>query len=139
MLSNLNKPMVGVVIGAILGFLDGTTAWMYPEVRPMIAGILIGSTLKGLVAGLAAGFFARKMRSLPLGILFVDDVVLVIFGGLLLFFSRWVVVYIIFLGRFGSTAILEQIDRICLLKGENDQADQQQHRDHDDDQLFAVR
>jgi len=70
MLSNLNKPMVGVVIGAILGFFDGSTAWMYPEVRPLIGGILIGSTLKGLVAGLAAGFFARKMRSLPLGILF---------------------------------------------------------------------
>ncbi|HUQ93450.1 MAG TPA: hypothetical protein VM120_17340 [Bryobacteraceae bacterium] len=68
-LSKLNKPMVGVVMGALLGFLDGSTAWFYPDVRPMMVTILVGSTLKGLVAGLAAGFFARKFRSMPLGIL----------------------------------------------------------------------
>jgi membrane associated rhomboid family serine protease len=32
--------------------------------------IVVGSTLKGLVVGLAAGFFARKVRSVPLGIAF---------------------------------------------------------------------
>ena len=69
MLSKLNKPMVGVVVGAALGFFDGSTAWMYPDARPLIATILIGSTLKGLVAGLIAGLFARKLNSVPLGIL----------------------------------------------------------------------
>jgi len=33
-------------------------------------GIIIGSTFKGLLAGAAAGIFARKVSSVPLGILF---------------------------------------------------------------------
>jgi predicted membrane protein len=33
-------------------------------------GIIIGSTFKGLLAGVAAGLFARKVNSVPLGILF---------------------------------------------------------------------
>ena len=39
MLSKWNKPVVGVVLGAILGLLDGGTAWFTPEVRPFIQGI----------------------------------------------------------------------------------------------------
>lgn len=31
-------------------------------------GIIVGSTFKGVVVGLIAGFFARKVNSLPLGI-----------------------------------------------------------------------
>jgi F0F1-type ATP synthase assembly protein I len=31
---------------------------------------VIGSTIKGLIAGVAIGWFARKVNSLPLGILF---------------------------------------------------------------------
>jgi F0F1-type ATP synthase assembly protein I len=30
----------------------------------------VGSTIKGVIAGVAIGFFARKVNSLPLGILF---------------------------------------------------------------------
>lgn len=66
----MNKPMLGLVAGAALGLLDGATAWFTPAVRPYMMTILIGSTFKGLVVGLAAGFFARKVRSVPLGILF---------------------------------------------------------------------
>ena len=33
-------------------------------------GIVIGSTIKGLITGLLIGFFARKVSSLPAGILF---------------------------------------------------------------------
>lgn len=66
----MNKPMLGLVAGAILGLLDGATAWLTPAVRPYMMTILIGSTFKGLVVGLAAGFFARKVQSVPLGILF---------------------------------------------------------------------
>jgi membrane protease YdiL (CAAX protease family) len=33
-------------------------------------GIVIGSTVKGLLTGILIGFFARKVNSLPLGILF---------------------------------------------------------------------
>jgi hypothetical protein len=67
----MGKPIFGLLLGAVLGVLDGSTAWFSaPEVRPQIAGIIIGSTLKGLVAGVLIGFFAKKVRSLPLGILF---------------------------------------------------------------------
>ena len=31
-------------------------------------GIVVGSTFKGVIVGLIAGFFARKVHSLPLGI-----------------------------------------------------------------------
>jgi ABC-type uncharacterized transport system permease subunit len=31
---------------------------------------VIGSTIKGIIAGIAIGFFAKKFHSLPIGILF---------------------------------------------------------------------
>ena len=33
-------------------------------------GIVFGSTIKGIIAGVLIGVFARKINSLPLGILF---------------------------------------------------------------------
>ncbi len=66
----MNKILLGLVLGAVLGALDGLTALISaPETRPEILGIVIGSTGKGLVAGLLAGWFARKVNSIPLGIL----------------------------------------------------------------------
>ena len=35
-----------------------------------IIGIIIGSTVKGMIAGIAAGWFARKVQSVRLGITF---------------------------------------------------------------------
>jgi len=66
----MNKILVGILLGTILGFFDGATAWFYPEARAQIIGILIGSTIKGLIAGALIGFFARQVSSLPLGIAF---------------------------------------------------------------------
>jgi len=60
----MNRIAVGVLVGGVLGILDGLTAWFTPEVRPEIIGIVIGSTAKGLVAGAIIGFFARKVTSL---------------------------------------------------------------------------
>jgi hypothetical protein len=60
----MNRIAVGVLVGGGLGILDGLTAWFYPEVRSQIAGIVIGSTVKGLVAGAIIGLFARKVSSL---------------------------------------------------------------------------
>ena len=60
----MNRIAVGVVAGGVLGILDGLSAWFYPEVRSQIAGIVIGSTMKGLVAGAIIGLFARKVQSL---------------------------------------------------------------------------
>ena len=66
----MNKVMLGLVLGAVLGLLDGLSAWFTPEVRSMMGTIVIGSTVKGLVAGLLIGWFSRKVRSVPLGVLF---------------------------------------------------------------------
>jgi peptidoglycan/LPS O-acetylase OafA/YrhL len=67
----MNKVLFGIILGAVLGVFDGLTALLSaPEVRPQLAGIVIGSTVKGLLAGALIGFFARKVHSLPLGIVF---------------------------------------------------------------------
>lgn len=66
----MNKVLLGLLLGGGLGVLDGLTAWFTPAVRPMILGIGIGSNLKSMVAGVAAGRFARKVRSVPAGIAF---------------------------------------------------------------------
>ncbi|HMD32813.1 MAG TPA: hypothetical protein VKG84_12945 [Candidatus Acidoferrales bacterium] len=66
----MNKILIGVILGTVLGFFDGWTAWFTPDVRAQILSIVIGSTAKGLVAGVLIGWFARKVNSLPLGILF---------------------------------------------------------------------
>jgi hypothetical protein len=66
----MNKVVFGLLLGGVLGVFDGLTAWFTPEVRPMLLGIVIGSTAKGLLAGVLIGWFARKVNSLPLGIAF---------------------------------------------------------------------
>ena len=66
----MSKPILGLVLGGILGIFDGLTALFTPEAAPQIMGIVIGSTIKGIIAGIAIGFFARKVHSLPLGIIF---------------------------------------------------------------------
>ena len=64
----MTKTVLGLILGGVLGFLDGLLAFRYPEVATMMAGIIIGSTLKGLMTGVAAGYFATRLNSLPLGI-----------------------------------------------------------------------
>jgi hypothetical protein len=66
----MNKPLLGVVLGTILGAVDGLTAWFTPAVRDQLFSIVIASTIKGLITGVLIGFFARKVNSLALGILF---------------------------------------------------------------------
>jgi hypothetical protein len=65
----MSKPLLGVLIGGLLGVLDGLSAWFSPEARPMMIAIVTGSTLKGALTGLLAGFIARWRRSTPLGIM----------------------------------------------------------------------
>ena len=64
----MSKPVLGLTVGAILGFLDGASAWSSPEARHLMVTIVVGSTLKGLATGLIAGFVARWRRSMALGI-----------------------------------------------------------------------
>jgi hypothetical protein len=66
----VNKPVLGLILGGILGLLDGSTAFFSaPELRPELAGIILGSAAKGLVVGLVTGIVARKLRSLRTGAL----------------------------------------------------------------------
>lgn len=76
----MNKPLVGVIAGTILGALDGATAWFTPAVRNQMDSILVGSSLKGLIVGLAAGFFARKVQSEKKGAIFGAIVGLILAG-----------------------------------------------------------
>lgn len=67
----MNKPVLGLVLGGILGVFDGFSALISaPETAPLIVSIVIGSTVKGLIVGVLIGWFARKVDSLPMGIVF---------------------------------------------------------------------
>ncbi len=66
----MSKPVFGLILGGILGLFDGLTAYFTPEVRNQLLGIVLGSTFKGLVAGLSIGYFSRKVDNLGLGIVF---------------------------------------------------------------------
>src|SRR5919206_4447947 len=67
----MNKPVFGLVVGGVLGIFDGLSALVSsPEVSSQIVGIVIGSTFKGLIAGVLIGWFAKKVNSLALGIVF---------------------------------------------------------------------
>jgi hypothetical protein len=64
----MSKPVLGIVVGAVLGVLDGLSAWLSPDARPMIAAIVVGSTVKGVITGFAAGVIARGKRSMAVGL-----------------------------------------------------------------------
>src|SRR6476659_2154436 len=70
----MKKPVFGLLLGGLLGIRDGLSALVSagddPNVRAGIVGIVIGSTVKGLITGLLIGWFARKTSSLPLAIVF---------------------------------------------------------------------
>jgi hypothetical protein len=64
----MNKILAGLIFGLILGAIDGATAWFYPEARSMLATIMVGSSIKGMVVGLLSGWFAHKVQSTLWGI-----------------------------------------------------------------------
>jgi F0F1-type ATP synthase assembly protein I len=65
----MSKLLLGVLVGAALGVLDGLTAWFTPVARPMLPMIVVGSTIKGILAGALIGAFSRKVASLPWALL----------------------------------------------------------------------
>jgi Na+-transporting NADH:ubiquinone oxidoreductase subunit NqrB len=66
----MSKPLLGLVLGGVLGIFDGLTALATPEVASQIVGIVIGSTVKGLIAGVLIGWFAKNGRSLTAMLVF---------------------------------------------------------------------
>jgi hypothetical protein len=67
----MSKPLLGILLGGVLGAFDGLSALVSaPELSSQILGIVIGSTFKGLIAGVLIGWFAHKVDSLGAGIIF---------------------------------------------------------------------
>jgi hypothetical protein len=67
----MSKPVFGLLLGGILGVFDGLTAILTPEAldhKGALAEIVVGSSFKGIIAGVIMGLVARKFHSLPLGI-----------------------------------------------------------------------
>ncbi len=46
----MSKPLIGILVGAVLGAFDGLTSWFTPGVRDQIASIVVSSTFKGIIA-----------------------------------------------------------------------------------------
>ncbi len=63
------KILTGALFGILLGFIDGATAWFYPETHSKMGGILVGSTFKGMLVGLVSGWFARRVDSTKWGVI----------------------------------------------------------------------
>jgi MFS-type transporter involved in bile tolerance (Atg22 family) len=60
----MKKPVLGLLLGGVLGIFDGLSALVSaPEVAPDIVGIVIGSTFKGVLAGVLIGWIATRVRS----------------------------------------------------------------------------
>jgi hypothetical protein len=70
----MSKPVFGLLLGGVLGVFDGLSALVSaphdPAVRAGIVGIVIGSTMKGLITGVLIGWFARRTRSLAVATVF---------------------------------------------------------------------
>ena len=70
----MTKPMLGLVLGGVLGVFDGLSALVSapndPAIKAGIVGIVIGSTFKGILTGLLVGWFAKRTKSLPIAIVF---------------------------------------------------------------------
>jgi hypothetical protein len=65
----MKKPVLGLLLGTVLGAFDGLTALATPEVASQIVGIVIGSTIKGLIVGALVGWYAYRVQSLAKGVL----------------------------------------------------------------------
>jgi hypothetical protein len=58
----MRKIGIAVLLGAILGALDGLTAWFEPAVREQLGTIVMLSSLKSVFAGLLIGAFAYFVK-----------------------------------------------------------------------------
>lgn len=70
----MSKPVFGLVLGGVLGVFDGLSALVSapndPAVKAGIVGIVIGSTMKGILAGALIGWYAKRATTLTKTILF---------------------------------------------------------------------
>ena len=70
----MSKPVLGLVLGGILGIFDGLSALVSapndPAIKAGIVGIVIGSTVKGILTGALIGWYAKRAASMTSTILF---------------------------------------------------------------------
>jgi len=70
----MTKPVLGLVLGGVLGVFDGLSALVSapndPAIKAGIVGIVLGSTFKGLMTGVLIGWYARRTNSLASAIVF---------------------------------------------------------------------
>ena len=70
----MSKPVLGLVLGGVLGVFDGLSALVSapndPAIKAGIVGIVIGSTFKGLLTGALIGWYARRGASMGKTIVF---------------------------------------------------------------------
>jgi hypothetical protein len=68
----LTKPVLGLVLGGVLGVFDGLSALVSapndPNIKAGIVGIVIGSTIKGILTGAIVGWYANRTNSTAAGI-----------------------------------------------------------------------
>ena len=60
----MKKLPLSLLLGTILGLLDGLSAIPNPEAQKMLTMIIISATIKGAITGLIIGFIARKLESI---------------------------------------------------------------------------
>jgi hypothetical protein len=65
---SVTKPMLGLVVGGVLGLLDGLSGFFEPALGPVMGSVITFSLLKGLVSGIAIGYFSQKVSSMAAGI-----------------------------------------------------------------------
>jgi flagellar biosynthesis protein FliR len=54
----VKKILIAVALGAVLGVLDGSSAWFTPDARPQLGNIILWSAMKDVMAGFLIGVFA---------------------------------------------------------------------------------
>ncbi len=57
--------LLAVVLGGVLGLMDGLSAWFTPDARPQLGEIVMGSAMKDVLGGFLIGVFAVFVRSKP--------------------------------------------------------------------------
>jgi len=70
----MSKPVLGLVLGGVLGIFDGLSALVSapndPAIKAGIVGIVIGSTVKGIITGALIGWYAKRAASMGATIMF---------------------------------------------------------------------
>ena len=70
----MSKPVLGLVLGGILGIFDGLSALVSapndPAIKEGIVGIVFGSTFKGIITGALIGWYAKRAGSMGATIVF---------------------------------------------------------------------